>query len=454
MSISRFPLSKFVVWVRRALFAIADQGLISGSNFVLNVMLARWLNPEEYGAFALASAIFILVLGIYQALILEPMPVVVSTARKSRAQYLGAMLRIQLPISLIVAAGFGAAALIGSKAGGNRAMNHAFAGLAVSAPMTLLLWFGRCGCYLDFAGQRAASAAFVYAAVLFSSAYLLWAYHLLSTLNVLLVMGLASGIVGVILTVTLRPALLVNRATVLHVWKEHWNFGRWELSKVGFDWISENVAAAITAPILGMAGVGTLKAMLTLFLPLSHMLTALRRLVLPKLALDSSAGDAAGTRDAVLRLNFAYVLFASAYGILLSVFARPLLHLAYKGRYDAAAGLVPFISIALLFGIPAHGYDIGVRALRFPRAIFTCSALSASAAAAFSIPLVRAFGLPGAVGTILIASAVSFVTLRTAFRRCVRKRMALEAGQNIQVLSETIHPARASAAVQPSDLCP
>ena len=37
-------------WIGRGAWAIADQGLFALANVLLNVLLARWLTPGEYGA--------------------------------------------------------------------------------------------------------------------------------------------------------------------------------------------------------------------------------------------------------------------------------------------------------------------------------------------------------------------------------------------------------------------
>src|SRR2546429_7188451 len=47
-------------WLIKGMYAVLDQGLISGSNFLLGILLARWTGAEQYGAYALAFAIFIL----------------------------------------------------------------------------------------------------------------------------------------------------------------------------------------------------------------------------------------------------------------------------------------------------------------------------------------------------------------------------------------------------------
>src|ERR1700682_33424 len=66
---------KLVRWVRTSGLAILDQGLISGSNFLVGILLARWLSPAEYGAYAVAFSVLLLLLLVYQSAMLEPMTV-------------------------------------------------------------------------------------------------------------------------------------------------------------------------------------------------------------------------------------------------------------------------------------------------------------------------------------------------------------------------------------------
>ena len=39
-------------WIARGTWAVADQGFFAAGSVLLNVLLARWLAPQEYGAFA------------------------------------------------------------------------------------------------------------------------------------------------------------------------------------------------------------------------------------------------------------------------------------------------------------------------------------------------------------------------------------------------------------------
>ena len=65
--------SRYKRSAKNAIWAIVDQALFGLSNFVLNLLLARWLAPSDYGAFTLAFALFLLVGVLHSAIFIEPM---------------------------------------------------------------------------------------------------------------------------------------------------------------------------------------------------------------------------------------------------------------------------------------------------------------------------------------------------------------------------------------------
>src|SRR5260370_36194446 len=67
--------AKLRVWGWRSAMSLVDQGLTSGAGFAVNLLLARWMAPAGYGAFAVAFAGFLFVSGFHNGLLLEPMTV-------------------------------------------------------------------------------------------------------------------------------------------------------------------------------------------------------------------------------------------------------------------------------------------------------------------------------------------------------------------------------------------
>src|SRR5258708_27512215 len=92
-----------VRWGTKGSLAILEYGLIAGSNFVLGFLLARWMTPEQYGAYGLGFSIFLLLSFLYQALLLEPMSVYGgSSYRDNLRGYMRTSLRMHNAISAVI----------------------------------------------------------------------------------------------------------------------------------------------------------------------------------------------------------------------------------------------------------------------------------------------------------------------------------------------------------------
>ena len=80
-----------MAWLSKGVLAVLDQGLVSGSNFVIGVLLARSLGPEQYGSYALAFSIFLFLAAFHQNLVLSPLSVFGPSQYSQRTRdYLGA----------------------------------------------------------------------------------------------------------------------------------------------------------------------------------------------------------------------------------------------------------------------------------------------------------------------------------------------------------------------------
>jgi O-antigen/teichoic acid export membrane protein len=66
-------------WTSTGLIAIVDQGLISGTNFLVSILLARHLKPAEYGRFGIAFSAYLLAAVAHDALVIEPLAVFASS---------------------------------------------------------------------------------------------------------------------------------------------------------------------------------------------------------------------------------------------------------------------------------------------------------------------------------------------------------------------------------------
>ncbi|MCU1296550.1 MAG: Membrane protein involved in the export of O-antigen and teichoic acid-like protein, partial [Acidobacteriaceae bacterium] len=87
-------------WISKGSAAVLENGLVSGSNFIISIFLARWLSQPQYGAFALAFSIALLLFLVHYALVLEPLSVYGGAmAASSLRPYLNSLFIVHASIS-------------------------------------------------------------------------------------------------------------------------------------------------------------------------------------------------------------------------------------------------------------------------------------------------------------------------------------------------------------------
>src|ERR1700680_161719 len=226
-------LSVLVFWLRKASFSVLDQGLISGSNFLIGVLLARWLEPEQFGAYTLAFSTFLLISVVYQALVLEPQSVfATSTYRHEPRQYMGSLLRLHGVLASAAFLAFVIAALLTHGQHSGASLPGALAGILLAAPWILLLWLSRGMCYAKQSPHVATSGAVVYSVIMLFGFLALLRLRLLTPVTVFTLMGVASLVTSLVLLVVLRPSLLAGTSAtrLSEVGRQHWRYGRWALA--------------------------------------------------------------------------------------------------------------------------------------------------------------------------------------------------------------------------------
>jgi O-antigen/teichoic acid export membrane protein len=434
-------------WVFKGGLAIADQGLISGSNFVLSIFLARYLGADQYGAYALAFSTFVLLSLIHQALVLEPMSVFgPSVYRNSLRHYLGLMMWLQLGMGAIFVI---AASSVGVLSSFLREPSHlamAFAGMAFAAPCVLLLWFARRAFYLQLRPGQALIGAFAYSALLWFGIWALGRAKLLSPFAAFLVMGSCALLTSILLLIRLQPAVGVRGTAAWLALKEvserHWRYGVWALVSGLLFWIPWNIFYPLVAHFSGLAEAGTLRALLNLTLPITSAYSAFSMLFLSHTARLGHEGGWESVKAQAWRIAGLYTLGSGSYWLLVCLFRSQLIHFLYADQYSQVVPLVPVLAISSILSGATLGPTITIRAMRSPATVSLIYFGASVVALLVGIPACRAWGFRGAILAILLSSMMAFLAgfqiLRSRDRQPVpdTKQIAL-VDQPIETNAET-----------------
>ena len=400
--------------------AILGQGLFAGAQFLMNVLLARWLSTDQYGAFALAYSGFLLFLMLYGACVYEPLIVFGSGRHASRFQeYFGLLARS----NILVLAGFSALMLVSSSLFGrlfSPEVGRDFVALSFASPFVLVMWLGRGGFYARMSPGDAAWGGFIYFCALTAAIVGLRQSGRLSGSTAFLSMGLAGFVANVYLL--WRIGFTWKRAagslTLKEVWGDHWSYGRWALASAVASWFPQNIYYALLPAKSGLEGAAAMRALTNLINPLLQTLAALAAVLIPVFVRRLQEGGIPKMKNTMRTLTL-LLIPGSVFYLVALWFSRSLVfRLVYAGKYQQyetwpllLTGLVPIaVAAAIIVGS-------ALRALEKPEWIFWAYAAATVSVIVLGLPLTLRGGVLGATGSLLISSLVAAITMAWFFHR-------------------------------------
>jgi O-antigen/teichoic acid export membrane protein len=419
-SSSESVFAMFRKWAAKGGLAIIDYGLISGSNFLLAILLARWLTPKEYGAYALSFSFFILAGFLYQSLLLEPLSVFSGTLfRENLRGYLKTTLWIHWELS------FAMCLLLGLAAVGARVFGHspvlavALAGMTVATPFILMHGLAKRSFYLRLSPGPAAFASTFYCALVIGGAFLVFRWGRLSSFTAFLIMGLAALVSCVIMVFQLNAVLApeTGRPRLRATWGKHWEYGRWALATCVLGWIPNYFYIPLVSSFSGMAAAGELRALMNLAAPVLQTYAALSMLFLPYAARVQNRNGRKAAAALNRRLAFLFVSGSVAYWSVLIPLKQPLFHFLYNGKYMESAYLIPLFALETTIWSASLGPAILLRAMESPRSLFIANAAASIVAVLIGIPATRYFGLQGVIWSMIGANFLYVVVAFILFGR-------------------------------------
>ena len=434
------PATRGIVlrWLNRGSLAILDQGLISGSNFLVSILLARWMVADSYGAYAVAFGILVLLTLVYSALILEPMSVYGgSTYRNSLLGYVKSLLTMHAAVSLTFAVLVGVGALLVSHFGHEAGLGGALFGVALASPCVLLLWVLRRALYLKMHSGRAAIGALVYCALMVAGLWALNARSLLSPLTALLLMGASALAASMLLLRFLRTDFGRDRVaapSLTEACQRHWQYGRWALASSFVAWIPAYIFLPLLTAFAGMAKSGELKALTNFIAPLDQTLAALSLLLLPHAArvrAERSHSDVRALSRNLLALSIAG---AAVYWLLVINLRGPIFDLLYSGKYADVAYLLPAVALGSILWSAAYGPALALRAMESPKSVFVSYLVTSVVCLVVGVPATRYFGLKGAIWSGNLADFASLIVILFILYRKLNDGQRAASGQ-LQVVA-------------------
>ena len=381
----------------------------------MSVLLARWLTPDQYGVFALAFSVFLLLTVLYQAIVLEPMSVYGGPmAVETLGGYIKTLFWIHGAFSIAVGLVLAISAVITSGLH-MPTLPSAFAGLALAAPLILLLGLARRTYYIRLSPGPAVAGACLYSLVIITG---------LAALRTRLSPFLAFGLMGVAALVSSLFLLLrlgryldwKSQATTLRAtWHDHWQYGRWAMVSAVLAWAPAYLCYPLIVSFRGMAGAADLKALMNISAPVIQTFMALSVLILPYAA--SSQQNGKDGMAMCRRIVFVFVAAGLAYWVVMMSIRTVAFRVMYTGKYTEIMHLLPLLVIESLVWSVSCGPTIVLRAMKSPKSVCAANFVATLIFVAVGIPATRAFGISGVISAIILADISILVVAFWSLRR-------------------------------------
>jgi len=409
-------LALTIRWAFNAGYAVLDQLLFALSNFAINVVMARWLTPQDYAAFTLAYTIFLILGTVHTALLADPLVVFGAGKYKDHLNhYHRSVLRAHWQLA-------GAASLLLGACGvallalNQREIGLALLAVAVASPFILLLWLMRRSCYVRVEPHLAAAGSLAYLVILVAGAYMLYRGNLLSVAAAFALMAIGGAAAALLIRVTLSfPGSDTNRSSIdREVATDHWAYGRWAIGTGLLGAVMLQLYYFVMPAWHMLEGTATLKALTNCAMPALQSYWALSVLMVPKLVRVRGTPAFGGLIRTLFTL---YSIAALGYWALLGIFHGPLVRAMYGGRYESESSLLWGLGLLPLAAAGVSVVESALRALARSDAIFRAYVFAAAATIAIGVPLTFAWGVGGAIAGLLIAHAVAMLFIASALRR-------------------------------------
>jgi O-antigen/teichoic acid export membrane protein len=383
-------------------WGFVSQGFSSATNLGLTLIAARILGPGGLGTVAIAFTSYLTVLGFQRALVTDPLVAqYASLSSDVRARSTRRALTVAL-LGAAVAAGL--VGLVGVAVDGS--IGRALVILAPWLPALVIQDFWRAVLFRD---SRARSAATNDACWLFAMALTApLAWWLGSDWAVVGCWGFGS-LAGMLLGFAQTRARPHRAPHALRWWRtELWPLGRW----LGANSLAYSVISYATVVLLvslvGTSGMGGLRAVSTIFAPLTLVGAALALPGLPALSRALFVSPEAATRLA-FRLGVASALVTTGYLAIMILGSGSIIPQIFGSSFREFTDLVWPVGAGQLIAALSVGVSLLLKAQRRGSAVFMTTAAGSVTSLVLVSVLGASYGLVGAAWALTAGAGVGLV---------------------------------------------
>jgi O-antigen/teichoic acid export membrane protein len=405
-------MARLKTWGIKGGLSVLDQGLYSGANFVMNILLARWLLPSHYGVFSIAFAVYLFAYQIHNAIIIEPMSVLGLAKMHHRLpNYLRDQIKIHFVVSLL--AGFAIIVIGLIVIAFDQILGRVIIILGMVLSLILLPLLTRRIFYLFRKPQFALLGSAVYTIFLLGGLWLAYIFINISVDLAFPLIGLAGLTSGVFLIIQI-PQQQSDHVSFRDIWFAKWNYGKWLVYSSILIALAAQVQIFIVGGLLGLKDAGAFRALQNFIQPVILFFAAISAFLLPSLSYDFGKGNIAGLKRKGKYLFALFIIVSLGFELLLIEYGSALEAIIYGGRFSSYVHLLPVWGLVPIAGVLTYVFYFLLQSIQQPGAILIGSIVWSATSAILSVIFSMKWGIAGAVASVVagyLFSGIAFAFL-------------------------------------------
>ena len=404
--------------LHQGIFSLADQAVVSATNFATGVIIARACSKEELGLYMLGFSLILLVTDLQTSLISTPYMVYAPRLKgRAHALYTGSTLIHQLTFSALINFGVACGALAVTAGAGPRGVAPVLWALAAVVTTIMLREHARRVCFACLRLKTVLLFDTCISAGQICGLLLLAYLHLLSASRAYWVVGSVCGISILWWLWSGREFYDLRKSESHADLKKNWILGKWIFAS-GLVWaVSMNLYPWFLAAFHGTASTGVWGACLGVVSVGNPALLGIQNIVGPKIAHAYVAAGPKALRRLVLRITVAICLPVSLLCLALIVWGGRLVTLLYGRQYAGNNLVVAILALIILVAVPSFSFSRALFAIERADLDFRVSFGALFVMVTTGFWLVRAFGILGAACGLLATNFTVAAVRAGAFLR-------------------------------------
>ncbi len=380
-------------------YAVLDQGIISGTNFLLSFFLARYFSPEQFGLYIFAFTSLILSVGLLNSTVNVPMSVMGSQLHGDEwSDFLYNTFLHFAIIALVLAALFFVLHLY-LDFGRYHLNSVLLRDISAVIFICLLQEYVRRILLTKLKVRDVFTVDFI--TYIPRILVVLFCVETLNASRMIYLFGI-TALFGSMLGYFYIRKDIRSFSVKKEVWKKVWHYGKWTLA----DWapfvLTGQFYVYIVTFVLGNSANGILGACRNFIAPISIVLVSLMNYALPYY---SRLYNNQGQQVLITSMKKVFSIFGALiiiYLLSINIYSKPLMELLFRS-YSEYNYLVIFLSIGIFFNFIFKPVDIYFKVKMLPKKVFYCRAVTAIVTLITIFPLIRWLGVLGAACSYIIS---------------------------------------------------